>query len=211
MTPAQVAAACGLKDPDAYVFAAENVAPSLDGRKRGYTTRMLCQAVAHASTGKEVVIVALPSYVRDETMFRLATGMAARAGLRLQRIEGQRAQYDRGAIRVVSSQDGSGFTTTSTNHLLGDRVELVVLRDHLVEAAAPVLLPAKEWTCPHVVPRDGKRCETCGEDLRGQDLRDARRRRGERDSAQPRTVSSRVVLDLRGTAPVSATHLPQKP
>jgi len=203
VTPAQVAAACGLKDPDAHVRAAETVAPSTDGRKRGYTTRMLCQAVSHASEGKEVVVVALPSYVRDETMFRLATGMAARAGLRLQRIEGQRAQFDRGSIRVASSQDPAGVPA-------GERPGLVVLRDHLVEATAPLYLPAKEWTCHHVVPRDGKRCASCGEDLRGQDLRDARRRRGEQEAAQ-REVPSRVILDPRGTAPASATYVPQKP
>lgn len=207
MTPAQVAAACGLKDPDAYVGASETGASSLDGRKRGYTTRMLCRAVAHASEGKEVVVVALPSYVRDETMFRLATGMAARAGLRLQRIEGQRARYDRGSIRVVSSQDAGPW---SHAHSSDDRIETVVLRDHLVEES-PVFIPAQEWVCHHRVPRDGKRCVMCGEDLRGAALRDARRRRAEHEAAEARTVTTRLVYDLGGTAPVGADGVRPKP
>lgn len=208
MTPAQVAAACGLKDPDAYVR--EMSVSSTDGRKRGYTTRMLCQAVAHASEGKEVVVVVLPPYVQDETMIRMVTGMAARAGLRLQRIDGQRAWYDRGSIRVVSSQDAGPWSTTSQDRRPGDRVGLVVLRDHLVEES-PVFLPAQEWTCHHRVPRDGKRCVMCGADLRGGALRDARRRRAEYETAQTRVETPRLVYDLSGTVPAGAEAARPKP
>lgn len=192
MTPAQVAAACGLKDPDAYVRTAETAVGQC-----GYTTRMLCRAVASASEGKEVVVVALPSCVRDETMFRLATGMAARAGLRLQRIEGQRARYDRGSIRVVSCQDAGPWVVHDPP---GERTEIVVLRDHRVEES-PVLLPAQEWVCHHRVPRDGKRCVQCGEDLRGAALRDARRRRAEHEAARAVTPATRLVYDVRAPKP----------
>lgn len=191
MTPAQVAAACGLKDPDTYVR--ETSASSIDGRKRGYTTRMLCQAVAHASEGKEVVVVVLPSYVQDETMIRLATGMAARAGLRLQRIEGQRARYDRGSIRVVSSANLTDWIVCGPGQ--------VVLRDHLV---TETILLDGEQRCLHRVPRDGKRCVMCSADLRGEALRDARRRRAEHEAAEAPAASTRLVYDLGGTAPVGA-------
>lgn len=164
MTPHQVAAACGLQPPDMYVLKALSAQQEGAARKAGLTTRMLCEAVSAASQGQDVVILALPSYVREGTMFRLATGMATRAGLRIAKITGQWARLDRGSIRVESSEDPGMLKPGA-----------LVLRDHLCDKV-PVVAGADH--CLHRVERgDGRKCAACGQPLRGADLREARMRR----------------------------------